>query len=535
MDTVAPPDRDAGRIEGMRSLLRAVLAGAALSVGLGAVAAGCSLGNVSYSECTGDAECATTFGAGSTCSGGFCGAPASCSTGHDCRRQLGGGACVSGVCQSAIPAYSGATLVYPADLMKQPLVGTNAPVVIGGIFALSDPNEVALTQAIRLALSEINQGGLNSGQQLGMIVCDNGGPGNDAMGSARQALDDQALDYLAGTLGVPLILGPLTSADAILLVDELLKQQYPTVIISPSATSPALTSIDKTLPSNDPYPLFWRTCPSDEIQGQVLAEDVIGPVTTIKTVTVIYIDDAYGQGLATVFQSDYGVTSTFLVPFQTSTPGDPTALMELATKANAQDGDAVLLITEAGATSVQIIEAMQGMAITSKPFFFTDGSMDPALLDPSNPAWVQTLLSTAKGTAPASPSGQNFDVFNTDLEAQFDIGASSFSFLAQSYDATYVGAFGLVSALKKGNAYTGIDVAAGMANESAGTPVELNGVGAWDMGKGLMISPGQMNIDGTSGPLDFDAKTGEAPASILVWGIDLATSMFTTIEVVPPP
>ncbi len=58
---------------------------------------------------------------------------------------------------------------------------------------------------------------------------------------------------------------------------------------------------------------------------------------------------------------------------------------------------------------------------------------------------------------------------------------------------------------------------------------------AWDAGKGLMISPGQMNIDGTSGPLDFDAQTGEAPASILVWGIDQTTSMFTTIQVVPPP
>ena len=329
----------------MRSSLRSALSGAALSVALGAVAAGCSLGNVSFSACTSDAECSATFGAGSTCGGGFCSAPASCSTGHDCRRAIGGGACVGGVCQATIPAYTaGATAVYPADLMKQPLVGSGAPLVIGGIFALSDPHEVALTQAISLAIDEINQGGLNGGQKLGVIFCDNGGKGNTAMNGARQALDDAAVDYLAGTLGVPFIVGPLTSADAIELVNELLGKQYPSVIISPSATSPALTSIDKRLHASDPYPLFWRTCPSDEIQGQVLAQNVIGPITTIKTVTVIYINDAYGQGLATVFQSDYGVSNTFLVPYPATitSAGSAAALSALANTANQKNGDAVL-------------------------------------------------------------------------------------------------------------------------------------------------------------------------------------------------
>jgi branched-chain amino acid transport system substrate-binding protein len=519
----------------MRSLLRGTVVAAALCVGLGICAAGCSLGNVSFADCTSDAQCAAVFGAGSTCSGGFCSGAASCSTGHDCRATIGGGACVSGVCQATIPAYKGgATLVYPKDLMSKSLTGANAPVVIGGIFALSDPHEVALTQAIELAISEINQGGLNSGQQLGIIVCDNGGKGNTAMGSARQALDDQAVDYLAGTLGVPFIVGPLTSADAILIVDELLKQQYPTVVISPSATSPALTTMPKRLHQSDPYPLFWRTCPSDELQGQVLAQNVIGPISTIKTVTVVYVDDAYGQGLATLFQSDYGVASTFLVPFQTSVPSSPSALSQLAMTANGKNGDAVLVITESGATTLKIIEAMQGLGIASKPFFFTDGSMDMSLLDPTLPAWVKTLLGAAKGTAPAMPSGQNYDVFSTDLMTQFNVNAANFSFLAQSYDATYVGAFGLVSALRKGNKYDGLDVAAGMANESAGQAVELNGVSAWDMGKGLMISPGKIDIDGTSGPLDFNAMTGEAPASILVWGIDTTAEMYTTVQVVPP-
>ncbi len=126
-----------------------------------------------------------------------------------------------------------------------------------------------------------------------------------ATGDARSALNDHALDYLAGTLGVPYLVGPLTSSDALDLIADLTKKSYPTVIISPSATSAALTTIDDKLPPTQPYGLFWRTCPDDALQGQVLAHQVIGAVTPAPaSVTVVYINDTYGLGLATVFQTD---------------------------------------------------------------------------------------------------------------------------------------------------------------------------------------------------------------------------------------
>jgi branched-chain amino acid transport system substrate-binding protein len=512
------------------------------SLALGATVDGCSLGDVKPDACTGNAQCAATFGPGSTCAAsGYCTDAASCTTGHDCRRNQGGGVCVNGTCQSTFPTDPACTqFTEPPGLLQQPAFGPTAPLVIGGIFSLAAAHDQALTDPIRLAVREINDnGGLNNGQRLGVVFCDNGGPGNTATGAARSALNAHALDYLAGTLGAPYIVGPLTSADAIDLIGDLTKNLYPTVLISPGATSSALTTIADKLTPSQPYGLFWRTCPNDTLQAQVLATNVIGKVlpTPPASVTVVYINDPYGLGLAASFQTDYTAGQVTLVPYEATTPMDPTALAQLATTANAAKGNAVLLIAEGGGVAVAIIEAMgqatMGAALASTPFFFTDGAMDSALLDPTLPTWVQTLLTKAQGTAPASPSGQSYDIFNTNLMTQFGISGTSASFLAEAYDAAYVGAYGVVYASKGGPAYDGIDVATGMAHLHAGVAIPLGAI-KWTTGKDDLITQGQIDISGTSGPLQFDPATGEAPGPILVWGVAAGLKAFTQVAVVQP-
>src|ERR1700722_17471621 len=64
------------------------------SVSLGLLLEGCSLRNVKHDDCGSDDQCALTFGPGSTCTEGFCTPAATCTTGQDCRKAAGGGACV---------------------------------------------------------------------------------------------------------------------------------------------------------------------------------------------------------------------------------------------------------------------------------------------------------------------------------------------------------------------------------------------------------------------------------------------------------
>ncbi len=65
------------------------------------------------------------------------------------------------------------------------------------------------------------------------------------------------------------------------------------VMISPSATSPALSTIDDN-------GFFFRTAPSDARQGQVLA-DVLMKERGIEEVAITYTNNDYGKGLAQSF------------------------------------------------------------------------------------------------------------------------------------------------------------------------------------------------------------------------------------------
>ena len=68
------------------------------------------------------------------------------------------------------------------------------------------------------------------------------------------------------------------------------------VMVSPSATSPALSTIDDK-------GFFHRTAPSDARQGQVLADILSG--RGINEIAVTYTNNDYGKGLADSFSKAY--------------------------------------------------------------------------------------------------------------------------------------------------------------------------------------------------------------------------------------
>ncbi len=68
------------------------------------------------------------------------------------------------------------------------------------------------------------------------------------------------------------------------------------VMISPSATSPALSTVEDN-------GLFFRTAPSDARQGAVMSDVLMD--RKIKTVALTYTNNDYGKGLADAFQKSY--------------------------------------------------------------------------------------------------------------------------------------------------------------------------------------------------------------------------------------
>ncbi|MDZ7910179.1 MAG: ABC transporter substrate-binding protein [Gemmobacter sp.] len=68
------------------------------------------------------------------------------------------------------------------------------------------------------------------------------------------------------------------------------------VMISPSATSPALTTAEDD-------GLFFRTAPSDARQGEIMA-DILSD-RGVKSVAVTYTNNDYGKGMADAFAAAF--------------------------------------------------------------------------------------------------------------------------------------------------------------------------------------------------------------------------------------
>ena len=82
------------------------------------------------------------------------------------------------------------------------------------------------------------------------------------------------------------------------------------VMISPSATSPALSTIEDN-------GLFFRTAPSDARQGVVMTSVIMD--RGINTVALTYTNNDYGKGLADAFQTAFeaaGGTVTISTPHE---------------------------------------------------------------------------------------------------------------------------------------------------------------------------------------------------------------------------
>lgn len=495
---------------------------------------GCSLGNIAQEACKNNDECVLTIGPKSQCTNGYCTDPPACSTGHDCRKLAGGGACVEGFCVSTFPTNPQCmSVLEPADLLNARLAGPGAPLVIGSIYSLSELKDQVLTESVRLAVDEINNkgGGMNRNKRLGVVVCDNGGPGNKAVDAERLTLTNSAVDYLAGTLGVPYIVGPLSSADSLRVVGRILEKNYPTVVISASSTSPTLTDYDDPLNNGKPG-LFWRTCPSDVLQGEVMAVEVIAKDPAVTKVAVVYSNDAYGQGLSAVFRDNYGLMNSKLFPVNDEGFSNATTMATLAADVGAYAPNGVLVITVRAGNTIAVLNALADSPAGNAKFFFTDGAKDAtAMFDPALSAKVQTIIGASQGTAPASPFGAVYETFRANFSSKYQRDPSDFSFTAHAYDATYIGAYGIIWASRQDDNYDGNNVAEGMLQLSAGDPVNIS-FGDFGTGRSKLANAMPINVKGASGELQFNPDTGEAPGNIEIWSA--SGGKFTTVQTITP-
>jgi branched-chain amino acid transport system substrate-binding protein len=167
----------------------------------------------------------------------------------------------------------------------------NKPIKVGVILGFSGPVEslaIEMAASAELAFKEASESGvLLNGRSIQVIRGDST--------CVDAAVATAAAERLVGVEKVAAIMGAGCSGAATAIANSVAIPNG-VVMVSPSATSPALSSIDDR-------GLFFRTAPSDARQGEVLADAVLE--AGVKSIAITYTNNDYGKGLSDTFSKAY--------------------------------------------------------------------------------------------------------------------------------------------------------------------------------------------------------------------------------------
>ena len=306
--------------------------------------------------------------------------------------------------------------------MKKLLLATAAGALLAGAASAED---------VKLGISlgftgplESMAPGMASGAELAMKEVTDSGLLLDGSTVTAVQGDSTCIDAAAATAtverlitaeGVKGIVGGMCSGEAIASLQNVAVPNG-VVMISPSATSPALSTIEDN-------GLFFRTSPSDARQGEVMAEIMMEK--GIQNAAITYTNNDYGKGLADAFASSFQEKGGTVTVNAAHDDGKADYSAEVAALA-AAGGDALVVVgyVDQGGSGV-VRAALDTGAFDT--FVFPDGMVGQALVDNFG-----SEIDGSFGQNPAA-EGEGREKFLTMAEeAGFD-GTSAYS--AEAYDA----------------------------------------------------------------------------------------------------
>lgn len=261
--------------------------------------------------------------------------------------------------------------------------------------------------------------------------------------------------------------------------------------------SPANTSPDFTTWKDDN--LYWRTAPSDLLQGEVLGNLVAEDGH--KNIGIIYQNDAYGTGLFGVVKEVFESTGGKVVAEASYNDGDSSFDAQVATISAAKP-DAVVLITFDQFATIAPLLVNAGQE--SKNFYLVDGNLKQWGTD------VSVSLEGAKGTTPGPVLEDDFkDRLNAAWTAAGNSDLTDSSYAAESYDAAVLLALASLAA----GSTTGADIASKLQEVSGGSGDGTKCTSFAECAD-IILGGGVADYDGYSGPVTFDENGDPTQASI---------------------
>jgi len=216
--------------------------------------------------------------------------------------------------------------------------------------------------------------------------------------------------------GYPAITGAAAS-DVTIPVAENVFVPNEVVGCSPASTAPGITDLD-----DDGY--MFRTCPSDALQGEVIAE--LAEDRGYETASTFHLNDDYGQQLSETFVDAFEELGGEVLETVAFEPEEPSYTSALES-ALGDDPD-VMIVVGFPDSGIQIFRDFYADFDADLPVVVTDGLREGGL-----PSEVDNAMENVFGTAPLA-DGPSSDAFSEMYEEEY--GASPGVFVAQAYDAT---------------------------------------------------------------------------------------------------
>ncbi len=383
--------------------------------------------------------------------------------------------CSAAAPASYTPEYASTSTGPATDLTFN--IGTALPVT--GNLAFLGPPEIAGTEYAAALVNEANKG-----VTINLIQGDSGDTDNKAYETEVPRLLNA---------GATAIIGAASSGTSLQFIDSVIAANA--IQFSPANTSAAFTGYEDN-------GLYWRTAPSDVLQGEVLGNLIAGDGA--ETLGMLILNDSYGTGLACFAKASFEAAGGEVVSAALYNTGD-TNFSSQVEDVLAADPDAIALITFEEVKT--IIPELIGAEFPADKLYFVDGN-----LANFGDEFEEGTLEGAKGTYPAVDPA-SIEEFRSNLQAYWtglgNAELADFTYAPESYDAVILLA---LAALEAGST-AGADVAAHLQQVSGGSG---NGTKCTTYAEcaDIILAGGVADYDGVSGPITFNEVGDPTEASI---------------------
>jgi len=260
--------------------------------------------------------------------------------------------------------------------------------------------------------------------------------------------------------------------------------------VSDSATAPSITDLKDN-------GLVFRTAPSDAYQGAALAK--LAWDAGYRKLAVTYANDDYNAGIAEVFVANFEGLGGAVTANQVHEPNKASYRAEITTLSGG-GAEGLALFAYYGGSGITIIRNALETGAFGK-FMAADGMFDISVIEQIGAENLRgNLMITQSASDPENNSYQLFaDAYRS---TGMDPAAP---YASHGYDATFL----IALAIEKAGAADPAKIAAALP-EVANAPGEIIRPGEWEKAKAVIAAGKDVNYEGASGSVDFDAA-GDVP------------------------